>query len=86
MTRYGGAAWGWKIDGDRWRVTVRVPASASATVYLPAAKLQDVREGNSPLASRAGVTRATQVGDTVVVEVGSGSYIFAYKAPSSTPT
>jgi alpha-L-rhamnosidase len=84
MTAYGDAASGWKIDGDRIRVTVRVPANARATVYLPAANLQDVREGNSPLASIASVTRSAQVGETVQVEVGSGNYEFAYQAPALT--
>jgi alpha-L-rhamnosidase len=82
MTPHGEAASGWKIDGDRLRVTVRVPPNAHATVNLPGAQLQDVREGSSPLASTAGVTRSTQVGDTVVVEIGSGNYEFAYQAPA----
>ena len=81
MTPYGEAASGWKIDGDRLRITVRVPPNARATVNLPGAHLQDVREGSSPLASTAGVTRSTQTGDAVVVEVGSGNYEFAYQAP-----
>jgi alpha-L-rhamnosidase len=82
MTPYGEAASGWKIDGNRIRVTVRVPANAHATVYLPGAKLADVREGSSPLGSTAGVGQSTQVGDTVVVEAGSGNYAFAYEAPT----
>ena len=61
-------------------MTVRVPANTRATVNLPGAQLQDVREGSSPLASTVGVTRSTQVGDTVVVEVGSGNYDFVYNA------
>ena len=80
MTPHGEAASGWKIDGDRLRMTVRVPANTRATVNLPGAQLQDVREGSSPLASTVGVTRSTQVGDTVVVEVGSGNYDFVYNA------
>jgi alpha-L-rhamnosidase len=82
MTPYGEAASGWKIDGDRLRVTVRVPPNARATVILPGAQLQDVREGSSPLISTPGVTRSAQAGDTVVVEVGSGNYEFAYPAPA----
>jgi alpha-L-rhamnosidase len=82
MTPYGEAASGWKIDGDRLRITVRVPPNARATVNLPGAHLQDVREGSSPLASTAGVTGSTQLGDAVVVEVGSGNYEFAYQAPA----
>jgi alpha-L-rhamnosidase len=80
MTPYGEAASGWKIDGDRLQVTVRVPPNARATVNLPGAQLQDVREGSSPLVSTTGVTRSAQVGDTVVVEIGSGNYEFAYQA------
>ena len=80
MTPHGEAASGWKIDGDRLRMTVRVPANTRATINLPGAQLQDVREGSSPLASTVGVTRSTQVGDTVVVEVGSGNYDFVYNA------
>jgi len=82
MTPHGEAASGWKIDGDRLRVTVRVPPNARATVNLPGAQAQDVREESSPLASTAGITRSTQAGDTVVVEVGSGNYEFAYPAPA----
>jgi alpha-L-rhamnosidase len=82
MTPHGDAASGWRIDGDHLRITVRVPPNARATVNLPGARLQDVREGSSPLASMAGVTRSTQVGDTVIVEVGSGNYEFAYPAPA----
>jgi alpha-L-rhamnosidase len=82
MTPYGEAASGWKIEGDRLRLTVRVPPNTHATVNLPGAQLQDVREGSSPLASTAGVTRSTQVGDTVVIDVGSGNYEFAYPAPA----
>jgi alpha-L-rhamnosidase len=82
MTSYGEAASGWRIDGDRIRITAHVPANVRATVYLPGAHLQDVREGSSPLATTAGVTRSAQVGDTVVVETGSGNYEFAYQAPT----
>jgi hypothetical protein len=28
------------------------------------------------------VTRSAQVGDTVVIEIGSGNYEFAYQAPA----
>ena len=82
MTPYGEAASGWKVDGNRFRVTVRVPANTHATVYLPGAKLEEVREGSSPLRSTPGVRQSTQVGATVVVETGSGNYAFAFEAPA----
>ena len=82
LTPYGEARSGWKLDGNRFEVTAVVPPNTRATVHLPGARLGDVREGNSPLSSTLGVTRSTQTGETVLVEVGSGSYVFAYDAPA----
>jgi alpha-L-rhamnosidase len=82
LTPYGETASGWKIDGDRLRVTAHVPANARATVYLPGGRLEQVRENGALLTSTAGVTRATQSGDTVVIDIGSGSYEFVYDAPA----
>jgi alpha-L-rhamnosidase len=82
ITPYGEAASGWKLDGDRLHVTARVPANTHGTVYLPGAQLGQVREGGLPLAQTLGVRRTIQAGDSVVVEVGSGSYEFSYDAPA----
>jgi alpha-L-rhamnosidase len=77
-TQYGQSASGWKRDGNRMTVTVRVPPNASASVWLPAASLAGVSEGTTPVARAAGVTSAAQDGDAVRVDVGSGEYTFAY--------
>jgi hypothetical protein len=45
-------------------------------VRLPKAKLEEVSEGGKPLAGRADISGARQAGDTVVVDVGSGKYVF----------
>jgi alpha-L-rhamnosidase len=83
-TPYGQAMSGWAMAGGRLEVTARVPANTRATVYLPGARLELVREGSVPVASAAGVARATPVGDTVIVEIGSGDYRFSYDAPALT--
>ncbi len=80
VTPYGEAAAGWRLDGDRLTVTAIVPPNTRATVHLPGAHLEQVREGNAALAAASGVTRPTQTGDTVAVDVGSGSYAFTYDA------
>jgi len=80
VTPYGDAAAGWRLDDDRLTVTVVVPPNARATVRLPGARLEKVREGNAALPAAPGVTRPTQDGDDVAVEVGSGSYVFTYDA------
>ena len=60
-----------------------MPANARATIRLPAARLAGVTEGGRAVATADGVTSATQSGDAVVVETGSGEYVFEYAA--STP-
>jgi alpha-L-rhamnosidase len=84
LTPYGAAASGWTIAGGRMRVTVRVPANARATVRLPSARLDAVTESGRAVAGAEGVMSATQSGDTAVVSIGSGEYVFEY--PAATPT
>jgi alpha-L-rhamnosidase len=78
MTQYGSAASGWKLEGGQLRLDVRVPANTHATVRLPGATLAQVTEGGRAVASATAIKSATQVGDAVVVEVGSGDYDFGY--------
>lgn len=78
MTQYGIAASAWKLDGGQIKLDVRVPPNTRATVELPGATLAQVMEGSKAVSSATGVTSATQSGSTVVVEVGSGDYVFTY--------
>jgi len=77
-TLYGVAASGWQVDGDRVTVTAVVPANTTATVRLPEAADAEVTEGGSVLGAADGIVRVSADGDDLVVEVGSGSYMFAY--------
>jgi len=45
-------------------------------VRLPNARLPQVTEGQTPLTNRADISGARQVGDAVLVDVGSGQYVF----------
>jgi alpha-L-rhamnosidase len=78
MTQYGNAASGWKLEGGRLTVDVRVPVNTRATVRLPGATLAQVMEGARAVAPAPGVKSAAQDGTAVVVEVGSGDYVFSY--------
>jgi alpha-L-rhamnosidase len=86
-TPYGDAASGWTLTGGRMHVTVRVPPNARATVHLPGARVGAVTEGGRAVATADGVTSATQRGDTAVLSIGSGEYVFEYAAtaPAATP-
>jgi alpha-L-rhamnosidase len=85
LTPYGSAASGWTLAGGRMRVTVRVPPNARATVHLPSARLAAVTENGRAVATAEGVTSATQSGDTAVVSIGSGEYVFDYPTAAPTP-
>jgi alpha-L-rhamnosidase len=78
MTPYGEARSGWRLDGNKLVVTAGIPPNTSATVYLPKAKLSEVRESGVSVSSAPGVHHTAQAKDGVVVEVGSGNFEFVY--------
>lgn len=73
---YGMVSSGWKISDGKLTLSLEVPSNTTATVRIPGAKLADVTEGGKAVAGRAEFSGARQVGDAVVVEVGSGRYGF----------
>ncbi len=79
-TPYGKVSSAWTRKDGAFTLEVEVPANTRATVRLPRAHLASVTEGGQPLAGASGISGPKQDGDTVVVEVGSGAYRFAYPA------
>src|SRR5207245_7341217 len=79
-TMYGPASSAWTLKDGRFELAVAVPPNTRATVRLPKAQLASVSEGEGgqALAKGNGITDSRQDGDSVVVEVGSGQYRFAY--------
>ncbi len=76
-TMYGAVESEWNRSGDRFELRVVVPPNTTATVRIPDARLDRVTEGGRPVQSTDGVTGAAQDGDATVLDVGSGSYLFA---------
>jgi alpha-L-rhamnosidase len=76
QSMYGYVASGWEIADGKMTVRVEVPANTTATVRLPKAKLEEVSEEGKPLADRADILGARQSRDAVVLELGSGKYVF----------
>jgi len=79
-TMYGTTASAWEIADGQFHLDVTIPPNAHATVRLPHATVAQVTESGRALTGARGVTGTTQDGSTVVVEVGSGRYQFAYPA------
>jgi len=79
-TMYGEVASAWEFAEGQFSLDVTVPPNTHATVRLPYATLAGVTESGQALDAADGITNAVQDGEAVVVEVGSGSYRFAYAA------
>jgi alpha-L-rhamnosidase len=73
---YGRVASGWKIADGKFTLTIQVPPNTTATLRLPKAKLELVTENQKPLTNRADIFSARQVDNAVLVDVGSGQYVF----------
>ncbi|MFN3650627.1 MAG: family 78 glycoside hydrolase catalytic domain [Armatimonadota bacterium] len=67
----------WKREGDRVSLEVEVPVNASALVYVPARRGEEVLEGGRPAAEAPGVRLLRWEGSAAVYEVGSGRYRFS---------
>jgi alpha-L-rhamnosidase len=73
---YGRVVSGWKIADGKFTLTVDVPPNTSATVRLPKAKIEHTTESLKPLAGRTDLLGVHQAGSDVLIEVGSGTYVF----------
>ncbi len=77
ITPYGKVASAWDLKDEQLELTVEVPPNTHATVRLAEA-MDHVTEGGKALAVGDGVASIRRDGDSVIVEVGSGRYVFAY--------
>lgn len=66
----------WEWDGDALLVTVLVPPNTDATLRLPGATRERLRESGRALTEAEGVTALAQVADWTVIGLGSGEYHF----------
>jgi len=77
-TMYGRVTSRWTLREEAFELAVEVPPNTRASVRLPHAFLSGVTEGGQALSGSTGVTASRQDGDSVIVEIGSGAYRFAY--------
>jgi alpha-L-rhamnosidase len=66
----------WKIDGQRFRLNVSIPANTAATVYIPTSDTGTVTESGKPLTGHAHVRLKGMKQGYAVLEVQSGDYQF----------
>ena len=78
-TGYGTVSSGWSREGDRTLILeVDIPANSRATIRLPEAVPDSVRESGNRLDGVAGVGGVYETGRATVIEIGSGAYRFSY--------
>lgn len=77
---------GWRRTRGGLTMEVEIPVHATARVWVPDAKVDDVWEGGRPAASAPGIRAEGQEEGAAVFDLGSGRYRFSvmHKAPPRT--
>jgi alpha-L-rhamnosidase len=73
---YGRISSAWKVDGKTVTYRAMVPANTTATLYLPTASAESVKEGAADARSANGVTFVKYENGRAVYALKSGSYVF----------
>lgn len=69
----------WKVENGRFVLEAKVPGNCTATVYIPAASADLVKENGKRTDASKGVRFVRQEGRLAVFEIGSGQYEFESK-------
>lgn len=77
---YGTIATNWRFDGEDFLLDVSIPANTTATVVLPASSVWAVTESGEPAVGAESVSVGETTGETISLQVGSGSYRFRVHA------
>ncbi|RIE04932.1 hypothetical protein D3H35_03420 [Cohnella faecalis] len=80
---YGKVEAGWGFKDGQAEVYATVPANASATILLRGAVIDGVAVDGIDLAGAQGILSYRQQPEGVLIEVGSGHYVFAFARPKS---
>jgi alpha-L-rhamnosidase len=76
QTYYGKTSSAWKIENNKTILDIEIPANTKATVYIPAASADMVKESDSLISSSKDIVTEGTGNGFVVVTIGSGTYHF----------
>ena len=68
---------GWCIYWSYLKLPPVITCNTTATIYIPAASADAVKESNNMLSNVAGIKVSGKENEYIVVEVGSGEYHFS---------
>ena len=78
---YGKIKSGWKIGEDgQVQMSIAIPHNTTATVVLPGARPDLVKESGIKLDQAEDIVKYEAVDNGVMLEIGSGEYVFEYTA------
>jgi alpha-L-rhamnosidase len=86
LSPYGKVSSDWELNNQEFQLVAELPTNTRATIRLPGALLGSVNESGKPLAIGNGITAVKESADSLVVDVGSGRYVFSYTMKSSKTT
>jgi alpha-L-rhamnosidase len=78
---YGVIRSSWRREGGALVYGVTIPTNTTATVYVPSASLESVREGGKPASGADGIKWLRNEKGYVVFQAGSGEYEFSTVQP-----
>src|ERR1017187_2998224 len=70
QTYYGKLSSGWKVGVDTITIDVEIPANTTATIFIPAAKADEVTESGKALSAVSDIKVTGTEGDYVILNVG----------------
>ncbi len=77
---YGTVSSSWKIESGSYNWTLKVPANATAAIYVPAISEKFVKESGKDAVNAEGVKFIKMENDRAVFEIQSGTYTFVSSA------
>ncbi|HNM27322.1 MAG TPA: alpha-L-rhamnosidase C-terminal domain-containing protein, partial [Saprospiraceae bacterium] len=77
---YGPIRSSWQLEENRFSLEADIPANTTATIFIPAANLENVLESGRPLTQSPGLELLGMQEGCVVVKAGSGRYRFTVRS------
>jgi alpha-L-rhamnosidase len=78
---YGTIVSEWYQEANSMRYKFRVPANTTATLYLPANNLDEIKEGDQSIKNAPGIAFKRSENHKLVFEIKSGHYEFIVSTP-----
>jgi alpha-L-rhamnosidase len=72
----------WQKDGSSVRLTVVVPANSSGEIHIPFTDPKEITESGAPCDRAEGVKGLSSDDHKTIIGTGSGTYHFAFPAPT----